>query len=252
MVVGADHPIQMPPPRHVAQLLQICSIMKEVGTHCKQSQTQAVQLSQHQVCLFAAQLPVQQEQLKYVQHNTEQSESQQVNKSTNEAVTHWQRGLLWAQHSHIQFDMHHRSHGMSPVRWHGICCMLHQVTVLGILHPPWTSPTLWLHWQFGHLSGGTCCIQTCHRGSVNIYYGSEHATAGRPLWGGPVPHSCRTCLVLASSANSTCRTAPRLSSMTMSGTSWPSSGCISTVATCCCSATYTWYHRSNPCTHDTE
>lgn len=57
-------------------------------------------------------------------------------------------------------------------------------------------------------------------------------------------------LVLASSANNTCQTAPRLSSMTMSGTSWPSSGCISTVETCCCSATYRWYNGSNPCTHE--
>lgn len=70
MVVGADNHIQMSPPGHVAQLLQICSIMKEVGTHCKQSQTQADQLSQDQVRLFAAQPPVQQEQLKVVQHNT--------------------------------------------------------------------------------------------------------------------------------------------------------------------------------------
>lgn len=45
MVVGADHPIQMSPPGHVAQLLQIWIIMK-VGTHCKHSQTQADQLSQ--------------------------------------------------------------------------------------------------------------------------------------------------------------------------------------------------------------
>ena len=95
MVVGADHPIQMPPPRHVAQLLQICSIMKEVGTHCKQSQTQADQLSQYQVCLFAAQLPVQQEQLKYVQHNTEQSENgvlttgKQKHQRSCNALTTW-------------------------------------------------------------------------------------------------------------------------------------------------------------------
>lgn len=58
MVVGADHPIQMSPPGHVAQLLQICSTMEEVGTHCKQSQTQEDQLSQYQVCLFAAQIPL--------------------------------------------------------------------------------------------------------------------------------------------------------------------------------------------------
>lgn len=73
MVIGADHPIQMSPPGHVAQLLQICSIMKEVGTHCKQSQTQADQLSQYQVRLFAAQLPVQQKQLKIVRYNTKRA-----------------------------------------------------------------------------------------------------------------------------------------------------------------------------------
>lgn len=127
MVVGANHPIQMTPPGHVAHLLQICRIMKEVGTHCKQSQTQADQLSQYQVCLFAAQLPVQQEQLNmYSTTQKEQSEKGVLTTCKHEhqrscnALTMWPVvGAASTCPVHMRHMVCHLRNGMAYV----VCCI---------------------------------------------------------------------------------------------------------------------------------